>query len=297
MRKHSADEITSILRAYAAGDSFGVAYEFTETSNEVDPEVLREKDGWPFGGVSDDTLLTLLTIHALDFTSPTNSRERFLQSLKIEIPKLRGLGPTTRSALGLPVKEHEVTQVGISNGALMRTALLGLAFNAGEDRERRIFVRAMAEATHRTPVAIGSAIIGSALFADARAYGDTHSLFSVAEREVAALKGDFDIAIRDWQEPISTGVSNESTESLNAVLWTVKMSDSARDALQLSCELGGDTDTVAALSTALLVARKRANADFESISWLGDIDWKEIDSLSAAAQLLYLSIDIPKVIS
>lgn len=297
MNSFSAADVESALRSYAAGDSFGVAYEFTDRYIEVDPEVLLEKDGWPYGGVSDDTLLTLLTISALDFTSPTKSREKFLEALKGAVPQLRGLGPTTRSALGLPVKEHELHQVGISNGALMRTALLGLAFTAEEDHERRVFVRAMAEATHRTPVAIGCAIIGSALFADARANGEERSPFSVAQSEAAAIKADFDIAISDWQEPICTGISNESTESLNAVLWAVKMSTSARGALQISCELGGDTDTVAALSTALLVARKRRAADFESIPWLSDIDWNEIDSLSAAAQFLYSSIDTPKEIS
>jgi ADP-ribosylglycohydrolase len=297
MKLHSAADIRSVLRSYAAGDSFGVAYEFTDSYNDVDPDVLREKEGWPYGGVSDDTLLTLLTIQAVDFASPEKSQANFLAFLKSAAPQLRGLGPTTRSALGLPVKDIEVPQIGISNGALMRTALLGLAFNVGEDRERRIFVRTLAEATHRSASAVGSAIIGSALFADARAHGDSRSLYKVARAEADAIKGDFDIAISDWQEPLCTGISNESTETLNAVLWTVKNSESARAALQTSCELRGDTDTVAALSTALLVARKGAAADFESITWLNEINWSEISSLEECAELLHQSIDIAKVVS
>ena len=297
MSKHSAADIRSILRAYAAGDSFGVAYEFTEISHEVDPNLLREKDGWPYGGVSDDTLLTLLTIQALDFTSPQNSQENFLKALKSATPQLRGLGPTTRSALGLPVREIELPQVGVSNGALMRTALLGLAFGEGQDRERRIFVRAFAEATHRSASAVGCALIGSALFADARAHGDSRSLYEVAQAEAASIKDDFDIALSDWIEPLCTGISNESTETLNAVLWTVKNSKSAREALQISCELGGDTDTVAALSTALLVARKGEAADFESFPWLNSINWSEISSLEECAELLHRSPDVSKVIS
>ena len=297
MKLHSAADIRSILRSYAAGDSFGVAYEFTDSYCEVDPEVLREKAGWPYGGVSDDTLLTLLTIQALDFASPQRSQENFLKALKSATPQLRGLGPTTRSALGLPVKDFEVPQIGISNGALMRTALLGLAFTIEQARERRIFVRTMAEATHRSATAVGSAIIGSALFADARAHGESHSAYQVARVEADAIKGDFDINIIDWQEPLCTGISNESTETLNAVLWTVKNSESARKALQISCELGGDTDTVAALSTAMLVARKGAAANFESISWLNEINWSEISSLEECAELLHRSINIAKVVS
>ena len=294
MENLTANEIKDVLRGYAAGDSFGVAFEFTEFTADVDPDVLREKEGWPFGGVSDDTLLTLLTIQALDISSPSLSAENFLTSLRLAVPQLRGLGPTTRSALGLPVKEHELSQVGISNGALMRTALLGLAFRDEEAKERRAFVRALARATHSSPTAIGCALIGSALFADARSHSEENSPYDIALRELAAI--DIEISLNDWREPICTGVSNDSTETLNAVLWTVKTSNSARDTLQIASELGGDTDTVAALSTALLIARKRAASDFISIPWLSDIAWEEINSLPTAADRLYQIYREEKVI-
>jgi ADP-ribosylglycohydrolase len=295
MEDLTAADMQSILRSYAAGDAFGVAYEFSNLFSEVDPEILQEKEGWPFGGVSDDTLLTLLTIEALDFSSIKNTKDNFLSALKLAAPHLRGLGPTTRSALGMPVKDNELSQVGISNGALMRTALLGLAFNEDQNQERREYVRALAEATHRDPAAIGCAIIGSALFADARANGGSSAPYLVAKREADAI--DMRVALNDWLEPICTGVSNESTETLNAVLWVVKLSNSARDALQISCELGGDTDTVAALSTSLLVARARSGANFESIRWLSEINWEEISSLSSAAEMLHHSYKYPKMIS
>lgn len=284
MKKLTALEIENVLRGYAAGDCFGVAYEFTNSPWDVDPDILRDKEGWPSGGVSDDTLLTLLTIQAIDISSPSQSAANFLTSMKSSISTLRGLGPTTRSALGLPVKESELSQVGISNGALMRTALLGLAFRDDEDKARRDFVRALASATHQSPVAIGCALIGSALFADARSHGEKNSLYEIAQRELAAI--EIDIALSDWREPICTGISNESTETLNAVLWTVKSSTSARQSLQIACELGGDTDTVAALSTALVIARKRAAADFVTIPWLSQIAWDEIPTLVPSAQAL-----------
>ncbi|CAN2223511.1 DraG ADP-ribosylglycohydrolase [Candidatus Nanopelagicaceae bacterium] len=274
-------EIEAVLRGYAAGDAFGVAYEFVDYQGEVDPDLLRPKDGWPFGGVSDDTLLTLLTIDSIIAESAVRSQEKFLSALHVAIPRLRGLGPTTRSALGLPIREDEKSQVGISNGALMRTALLGLAFQESEADERRHFVRIHAQATHKSATAVGCAIIGSALFADARANGEGNSPFEVAMREMELIEED--VALSDWIEPICTGVSNESTETLNAVLWALKSSTSARDALTVSCELGGDTDTVAALTTSLLIARMRGAADFQSIPWLQDIGWGEISGLPDAA--------------
>ncbi len=293
MTNLTALEIENVLRGYAAGDSFGVAFEFSEVWEEVDPNILRGKDGWPFGGVSDDTLLTLLTIQALDISSSQKSAENFLAAMRSALPQLRGLGPTTRSALGLPVKEIELPQVGISNGALMRTSLLGLAFREEEAKERRAFVTALAAATHKSPVAIGCALIGSALFSDARSHGEENSPYDVAEIELAAL--DIEISLDDWREPICTGVSNESTETLNALLWTVKSSTSARETLQIACELGGDTDTVAALSTALLIARKRAASHFHTIPWLSEIAWGEIPSLVPSAGLLHSLFNESKV--
>ena len=94
-----------------------------------------------------------------------------------------------------------------------------------------------------------------------------------------------------------TGVSNESTETLNAVLWTLKSSASARETLKVACELGGDTDTVAALATALIIARDRERADFESIPWLEKINWSEISDLANAARRLHQLYDEGKLIS
>ena len=288
-------EIQQVLRGYAAGDAFGVAYEFSDYRGTVDPNSLLDKDGWPSGGVSDDSMLTIMTIEALDPNSALRSQEKFLANLRNSIPQLRGLGPTTRAALGLPVKEHEKSQVGTSNGALMRTALLGLAFREDEARERRHFVRALAEVTHKNSTALGCAIIGSALFSDARSNGNHNSPFEIAERELQFLGEK--VVIKDWQEPLTSGVSNESTETLNAVLWAVKSSDSARDALKIACELGGDTDTVAALATSLIIARDRERADFESIPWLEKIDWSEISELASAARRLHQLYDERKLIS
>jgi ADP-ribosylglycohydrolase len=291
----TAAEIEDVLRGYAAGDAFGVAYEFSDYRGEVDPDFLREKNGWPYGGVSDDTLLTLITINSFNPQSATTSREVFLKKLQASIPQLRGLGPTTRSALGLPVKDNERDQVGISNGALMRCALLGLAFSDGEAKERRQFIREIAGATHSGAAAIASAIIGSALFADAAQWGEAHSPFDVAKSELGAIEEEIDLD--DWREPICTGISNESVETLNAVLWALKSSSSARETLQVSCEIGGDTDTVAALTTALIIARQRSKSDFNSIPWLSDIDWAEIEGITAAAQHLHLLRSERKLIS
>jgi ADP-ribosylglycohydrolase len=53
-----------------------------------------------------------------------------------------------------------------------------------------------------------------------------------------------------------------------------------------ACELGGDTDTVAALSGALITARNGTAAEFESIEWLAEIAWEEIPTMGEAVEIL-----------
>ena len=110
---------TSIpLLAFAAGDAFGVYYEFLAQTPKEIPQVMMAKTDWPFGGVSDDTLLTILTIKSLEKESPEEAAEYFLAELRRAVPRLRGLGPTTRTALGLEVKEGERGVIGETNGAI-----------------------------------------------------------------------------------------------------------------------------------------------------------------------------------
>ena len=247
------------LLAYAAGDAFGVYYEFLEqTPNEI-PQILLPKDGWPFGGVSDDTLLSILTIKSLSKKTPTEAATFFLEQLRLAIPRLRGLGPTTRTALGLEVKDGERGVIGETNGAIMRTALCGLYIRENRDE----WIKALVEVTHNSPKAVECAQIAAGLFA-----GEDFPDYS------------------DWSPPTS-GISLDPLETLQAVVWVVKKANNCADAFSLACSLGGDTDTVAALAGALFAARWPEKSDFYSIPWLDYVKWDEIDKdLRECAEML-----------
>jgi ADP-ribosylglycohydrolase len=247
------------LLAYAAGDAFGVYYEFLEQTPKEIPQVLLPKDGWPFGGVSDDTLLSILTIKSLTKKTPAEASEFFLGQLREAVPRLRGLGPTTRTALGLEVKEGERGVIGETNGAIMRTALCGLYIRENRDE----WIKALVEVTHKSPKAIECAQIAAGLFA-----GEDLPDFS------------------KWSAPIG-GISLDPLETLQAVVWVVKRATNCADAFSLACSLGGDTDTVAALAGALFAARWPEKADFYSIPWLNDVQWDEIEKeLRECAEML-----------
>jgi len=247
------------LLAYAAGDAFGVYYEFLQKTPNKIPQILLPKGGWPFGGVSDDTLLSILTIKSLSKKTPTEAATFFLEQLRLAIPRLRGLGPTTRTALGLEVKDGERGVIGETNGAIMRTALCGLYIRENRDE----WIKALVEVTHKSPKAVECAQIAAGLFA-----GEDFPNYS------------------DWSPP-TTGISLDPLETLQAVVWVVKRANNCADAYSLACSLGGDTDTVAALAGALFAARWPEKSDFYSISWLDDVKWDEIEKdLRECAEML-----------
>lgn len=238
------------LLAYAAGDAFGVYYEFLDETPKEIPQVLLSKEDWPFGGVSDDTLLSILTIKSLNQKTPADAAALFLEELRASIPRLRGLGPTTRTALGLEVKVGERGVIGETNGAIMRTALCGLYIK----NNRNEWIKALVEVTHNSPKAIECAQIAAGLFA-----GEVLPDYS------------------DWTPPIG-GISLDPLETLKAVVWVVKRANNCGEAFALACSLGGDTDTVAALAGALFATRWPERSDFYSIPWLNDVQWSEIES-------------------
>ena len=251
------------LLAYAAGDAFGVYYEFLDQTPKEIPQVLMPKDGWPFGGVSDDTLLSILTIKSLVKKTPDEAATFFLDNLREAIPKLRGLGPTTRTALGLEVRDGERGVIGETNGAIMRTALCGLFIKENRDE----WIKALVEVTHKSAKAVECAQIAAGLFA-----------------------GEELPDYPDWNPPAG-GISLDPLETLQAVVWVVKRSSNCADAFALACSLGGDTDTVAALAGALFAARWPEKCDFYSIPWLNDVKWDEIEKDLHECSLILESIN------
>jgi ADP-ribosyl-[dinitrogen reductase] hydrolase len=251
------------LLAYAAGDAFGVYYEFLDKTPKEIPQVLLPKEGWPFGGVSDDTLLSILTIKSLSKATPDEAATFFLAELRAAIPRLRGLGPTTRSALGLEVKVGERGVIGETNGAIMRTALCGLFIRHNRDE----WIKALVEVTHKSAKAVECAQIAAGLFA-----------------------GEEFPDYPNWTPP-AVGISLDPLETLQAVVWVVKRSANCADAFALACSLGGDPDTVAALAGALFAARWPEKSDFYSIPWLDDVKWDEIEKDLHECSLILESIN------
>jgi ADP-ribosylglycohydrolase len=280
-----ATRFAEIIRAYAAGDAYGVQFEFQPRRFDELPDSLAEVDGWPAGGVSDDTILSLMTLESLrvgangEFLNSTASAAEFKRRLMEAKDALRGLGPTTRAALGLPVKPEEEAMVGRSNGGLMRCALLGLAF--ADHSTRRNYVRALTEATHAHPRAVEAALVGSRLISDAVALGAAASIADAVFDE----SPDFADEIMGF-EPTAEGVTLDPIETLGAAIAACVSAQSTNDAFKIACGFGGDTDTTAALAGALFTARHPVGNGFANIAWLNVVEWAEVPQLDAVAASL-----------
>jgi ADP-ribosylglycohydrolase len=286
-----ATRFAEIIRAYAAGDAYGVQFEFQPRRFDELPDSLAEVDGWPAGGVSDDTILSLMTLESLrldadgGLLSANASAAEFKRRLMEAKDALRGLGPTTRAALGLPVKPEEEAMVGRSNGGLMRCALLGLAF--ADHAIRRDYVRALTEATHAHPRAVEAALVGSRLISDAVALGAAAPIVDAVFDE----SPDFADEIMGF-EPTADGVTLDPIETLGAAIAACVSAQSTNEAFKIACGFGGDTDTTAALGGALFTARHPVGNGFASIAWLSVVEWAEIPQLDAvAASLATLRLD------
>lgn len=288
-----ADIIAPAVLAYAAGDAFGVQFEFLGQAHTPIVHRLEKKEGWPLGGVSDDTLLSLITIDSLEVSDPKAAAAKFLIDLRAAVPNLRGLGPTTRTALGMEVKSDERGAIGNTNGAMMRTALTGLAFSPLQSDLRRAWVRESALATHSHPDAVTCAIVLSCLFSAATSPGvlKLSGIGEYAQQEAQELPGASAVirsalSTADSWIPPESGISLDPLETLLAVLWSVRGASNCKDVFSRACWLGGDTDTVAALSGGLFCAINSSDHQFFDIDWLPMVQWSEILRVRDSMELL-----------
>lgn len=276
--------ICECVIAFAAGDAYGAAYEFKESLKPTTE--LLENESWQRGGVSDDTMLSLITIGILPERDPLKAQSDFLTDLKIASPKLRGLGPTTTAALGLPVKENEQKLVGFSNGAMMRLALTGLALPANSTSAK--WIESVAGATHKSAKSKQAAIFLSMLFSELllkqnyeRAQENALSLIENPEPELIELLGNQS----DYLPP-TQGVGLDPFETLAAVLYIASKSTTVISALMLAAEIGGDTDTTGALAASLTVLRNPGKHELFNIPWLPEILWQEVPDFKEKLDLI-----------
>jgi len=287
------ERIAGALTAYACGDALGVPWENAFRSSAVPSasqvEQLPAREGWPRGVTSDDTALTLLVARHLAERDGGCDASAFLAELADREPMIRGLGPTTTAAIEHFRRSGQAVASGrATNGAAMRALPIGWVLpHSQADRRREVAIE-MSRATHADAAAVVAACVIAACASWALEGATPALLARVAAEEAreAARTVSTDARLAEmltqvvagtWQAP-AEGVSLDPYDTVAAVLSCVARAPSLRGGLVSAVQLGGDTDTVAALVGGLLGAKLTVEQVHAELPWHQAIVLPEPDS-------------------
>lgn len=288
--------IRSGLVAFAVGDAVGAPWE-GKTPDKIaftpsDPIGLR--DDWPRGSTTDDTDQLLIAARVLRPDAPA-AAEDLLMALSAQLPRMRGVGPTTPVAVERFQRTGSVRATsGGTNGALARGLAVGWATPPAEPALRRDRVDVLTAATHGTPGAlVGSRIIAAlATWAVEGVSADTLSEIVLEELDVSdrdhPISPEHRASIRaaangSWVAP-TEGVPLDALATTAATVAIITEVDDILEGALRSIRLGGDTDTVSALVLALIGSRDKDESS--RLPWTSQVITPPLDELDALAETL-----------
>ena len=278
-----AGRIEGALTAYACGDALGVPWESRPgagahaRSSEI--EQLPAHGQWPRGATSDDTALTLLVAHHLADRDGDGDPGAFLAELAEQEPTIRGLGPTTTAAIERFRRGDEaVGSFGrATNGAAMRALPVGWVLPHDQAERRRQVTIAMSRATHADPAALVAACViaasaswtlegASPAMSLEAAIEEARQAAQAVATEARLAEMLIQVSAGTWELPAG-GISLDPYETVAAVLWCATRATSLRSGLVIAVQLGGDTDTVAALVGGLMGGKLTAEQVRADLPW------------------------------
>jgi len=239
--------------------------------------------GRPAATITDDTeqalLLARLVVEGRGAPDPAELASQLLaweESMRAR-GSLDLLGPSTRRALGAVAAGaaiDEAGRFGTTNGAAMRITPVGVATPSGDHRLLVDRVVAASRVTHNTGIALaGAAAVAAAVSAgiDGATVGDTVQFGSAAAASAARLghwAAGADVATRIiWAAGLVTGLVPEA--AMDVVYRLVGSSLATQEsvpaafaiaaaslgdpwlACRMAASLGGDCDTIAAMTGAI----------------------------------------------
>ena len=278
-----AGRIDGALTAYACGDALGVPWENPPAANagatSGQIEQLPAREGWPRGATSDDTALTLLVAHHLADRDGDGDPAAFLADLAEQEAAIRGLGPTTTAAIERFRRGGEAADSPgrATNGAAMRALPIGWVLPHDQAERRRQVTITMSRATHADPAALVAACVIAACASWALEGASPSMLLEAAIEEARQAAQAVtteprlaemltQVSAGTW-EPPANGISLDPYETVAAVLSCATRATSLRTGLVSAVQLGGDTDTVAALVGGLMGGKLTAEQVRAELPW------------------------------
>ena len=290
---------------------------------EAGPAVNRISAGWPMAKVTDDTEQALILARLLDEGHGHPDPRQFVDALlawsrTAEQDGSEQLGPSTRRALsavvaGTPVEE--AGRAGSTNGAAMRIAPVGITVSVGDLTTLVDRVEEACLATHHTGRAIaGAAAVAAAVSAGLEGMTFAEAVSLACEAADLGIRRGHYVAGPDvtrrirWAIGLVDGLDDEAADDLIADLigTGVATEQSVPAAFALlsrspeapwqvclaAAQIGGDTDTVAAIAGAMAGARAGVEAFPDgALALIEEVN--DLDLRSVAYRLLTLRAAAP----
>ena len=258
-------KMRACIYGLAVGDALGVPYEFRERGTFC----CYDMDGGgfhcqPAGTWSDDTSMALCIAASLKSLGRVNVqniskrfRDWYLEGEYTCDGKVFDIGTTCAHAIKMGEPGYTFNDCG--NGSLMRTAPLAMC-RKWSDCE----VQGVSALTHSHPVAEWSCVALCDILEDLKCYGEGTGIYKVWQRYgfIAGLPRD---------EVKSDGYC---VHTLGAAIWCLCNTDTYKDCVLTAVNLGGDTDTTAAVAGAMAGVAY----GYEAIppKWLGRLRGKAV---------------------
>jgi ADP-ribosyl-[dinitrogen reductase] hydrolase len=263
-RMRDADIMLGVLLGTAVGDAIGLPFEGL-SPQRVERRLRREPLGHSLafgrGMISDDTEHACMVARAL--LESDGEPDRFRRSFARQLRRWLLSGPpavgfaTLRACLRLCVgfgpARSGVGSAG--NAPTMRAALFGVW--ARDEEQLRVLVRASTRITHTDPRAEDGALLVARWARGQQGLADVRDAVMRERIQTALACADAGLSIEQARAALgfATGVSGFVVDTLAAVgfCWQRHRED-PRAAIEAAVQLGGDTDTVAAIVGALIGA-------------------------------------------
>jgi poly(ADP-ribose) glycohydrolase ARH3 len=266
------DRAEGALLGTFVGDALGMPFEGA-ARGAVPERVEMVEARLGRGTYTDDTQMMIALAESL-VAHDRVEEEQLARAFQEAYDPERGYGGGTRRVLalwaaGAPVRTAAGQifdgQGSRGNGAAMRIAPVGVRFREDPEQLCAEAVRS-ARVTHAHPVGIDAAVVqaaavGAALRDDGILEAARAAAVTAEMRSALDKVGELLAETPKLDEPHARlQSSSDARESVSAAIYSALARPAFEDALCFAVRLGGDTDTVAAMTGAIAGARDGANS-------------------------------------
>ncbi|MFJ6779049.1 ADP-ribosylglycohydrolase family protein [Streptomyces yangpuensis] len=259
------DRAVGAVLGAAAGDALGAPYEFGPAGQlSARGEEMRGGGGWDPGEATDDTQMAVLIAESLLEHDGLELPDVFARFRRWAAGQPKDIGLQTEDVLtsgdpwDLAAALHfQVNARAAGNGSLMRAATPAVYFAAAGREATMDAARRIAALTHGDPAAWeGTAILHELV----RVALDGADPLAALPATLGAVHPDHRerygrVLAPDWHPGLATEFNGAVWPCLGSAVWALRTTTGFAGAVRAAVDLGGDTDTVAAVTGALAGAR------------------------------------------